>query len=63
MCKDFVVSPLQVYEARYYGADAILLMLSVLDDKTYKKCEEAAQRLNLDIILRNPYGRRSPARK
>jgi indole-3-glycerol phosphate synthase/phosphoribosylanthranilate isomerase len=50
LCKDIIVSPLQVYEARYYGADAILLMLSVIDDKTYKKCEEVARKLDMDII-------------
>ena len=35
--KDFFVNEYQVYLARYYNADAILLMLSVLDDETYKK--------------------------
>jgi len=50
LCKDVVVSPLQVYEARYYGADAVLLMLSVLSDEEYKKCEEVARKLNMDII-------------
>ena len=50
LCKDIVVSPLQVYEARHYGADAVLLMLSVLDDQTYKKCEEVALKLKMDII-------------
>lgn len=50
LCKDIVVSPLQVYEARYYGADAVLLMLSVLDDATYKQCEQAAKLLNMNII-------------
>ena len=33
LCKDFFISTYQVYEARYYGADAILLMLSVLNDE------------------------------
>lgn len=50
LCKDVVVGPEQVFEARNYGADAVLLMLSVLDDKTYKICEAAAQSLNMDII-------------
>lgn len=50
LCKDVVVSPLQVYEARYYGADAVLLMLSVLDDATYKHCEKLAEELHMNII-------------
>ncbi len=33
--KDFFVDSYQVYLARYYGADAILLMLSVLSDEEY----------------------------
>jgi indole-3-glycerol phosphate synthase/phosphoribosylanthranilate isomerase len=50
LCKDVVVSPLQVYEARYHGADALLLMLSVLDDKTYKQCADLAHELNMSVI-------------
>lgn len=42
LCKDFVVDPWQVWEARAAGADAILLMLSVLDDDGYRRCAAAA---------------------
>ena len=48
--KDFIVSPLQVFEARYFGADAVLLMLSVLDDKTYQACEKIARALNMSVL-------------
>lgn len=48
--KDFFVDPYQVYLARKYGADAILLMLSVLDDDEYKALERVADRYNLAII-------------
>ena len=41
--KDFVVDPYQVIEARAHGADAVLLMLSVLDDTGYRECAAAAQ--------------------
>ncbi len=51
MCKDFVVDPYQVFEARYYGADAILLMLSVLDGKTLSACLEACRLLGMDALV------------
>ncbi|MHB2017083.1 MAG: bifunctional indole-3-glycerol-phosphate synthase TrpC/phosphoribosylanthranilate isomerase TrpF [Candidatus Xenobia bacterium] len=50
LCKDFVLGPYQVVEARGHGADAVLLMLSVLDDATWRVCAEVAQRLNVDVL-------------
>ena len=50
LCKDFIVSPYQVYEARLHGADAVLLMLSVLEDTTYVACADAARKLSMDIL-------------
>jgi indole-3-glycerol phosphate synthase/phosphoribosylanthranilate isomerase len=50
LCKDFFVDEYQVYEARYHGADAILLMLSVLDDQQYLKLANIAKSLELDIL-------------
>ena len=37
LCKDFMISEYQVYLARYYQADAILLMLSVVNDETLSR--------------------------
>ncbi|MBU2977479.1 bifunctional indole-3-glycerol-phosphate synthase TrpC/phosphoribosylanthranilate isomerase TrpF [Alteromonas sp. C1M14] len=48
--KDFFINEYQVYLARYYQADAILLMLSVLDDATYSKLAAVADSLSLDIL-------------
>jgi len=48
--KDFFIDPYQVYLARYYGADAILLMLSVLNDDEYRELAEIAESLNLAIL-------------
>ncbi|MFT5757400.1 MAG: indole-3-glycerol phosphate synthase/phosphoribosylanthranilate isomerase [Alteromonadaceae bacterium] len=48
--KDFFIDVYQVYLARYYGADAILLMLSVLSDAQYKELAEVAERYNLAIL-------------
>ncbi|MFQ5535145.1 MAG: bifunctional indole-3-glycerol-phosphate synthase TrpC/phosphoribosylanthranilate isomerase TrpF [Sphingomonadales bacterium] len=50
LCKDVVVSPYQVYEARLHGADAVLLMLSVLDDDEYRTCAAIARRFDLDVV-------------
>lgn len=48
--KDFFIDPYQVHLARYYGADAILLMLSVLNDDQYLELAEIAQGYNLAIL-------------
>lgn len=50
LCKDFFISPYQVYLARFYGADAVLLMLSVLNDTEYNQLATIAQSLNMDIL-------------
>ena len=50
LCKDFFISEYQVYLARFYGADAILLMLSVLDDETYESLAKVAQQYDMDIL-------------
>ena len=50
LCKDFIIDPVQVHAARYFGADAILLMLSVLDDATYAALDAEAKRLGMDVL-------------
>lgn len=50
LCKDFIIDEVQVYAARYYGADAILLMLSVLDDATYNHLASLAGTLGMDVL-------------
>ena len=50
LCKDFFVDEYQVHLARYYDADAILLMLSVLTDEEYAKLAALADSYNLDIL-------------
>lgn len=50
LCKDFIVSEYQVYLARYSHADAILLMLSVIDDNTYRKLAKLAHQLGMGIL-------------
>ncbi|KHT64896.1 indole-3-glycerol phosphate synthase [Photobacterium gaetbulicola] len=50
LCKDFMIDTYQVYLARHYHADAILLMLSVLNDDEYRELAEVAEQLNLGIL-------------
>lgn len=51
LCKDFVVSPYQVVEARSHGADAVLIMLSVLDDGEAAACLAEAEALGMDALV------------
>ncbi|QOI11028.1 bifunctional indole-3-glycerol-phosphate synthase TrpC/phosphoribosylanthranilate isomerase TrpF [Blochmannia endosymbiont of Colobopsis nipponica] len=50
LCKDFIVSPWQIFFARLCQADAILLMLSILNDNDYKKLAQIAHNLNMGIL-------------
>ncbi|CAL4320949.1 bifunctional indole-3-glycerol-phosphate synthase TrpC/phosphoribosylanthranilate isomerase TrpF [Buchnera aphidicola] len=50
LCKDFIFDPYQIYLARYYQADAILLMLSVLNDEQYLYLSHISRKLNLGIL-------------
>lgn len=50
LCKDFMISEYQVYLARYYQADAILLMLSVVDDNTYRILADLAHSLGMGVL-------------
>ncbi|MGS0726830.1 bifunctional indole-3-glycerol-phosphate synthase TrpC/phosphoribosylanthranilate isomerase TrpF, partial [Shewanella sp. 0m-11] len=50
LCKDFFVDEYQVKLAAHQGADAILLMLSVLDDERYQALAAEAKKYQLDIL-------------
>ncbi|MDA9688140.1 indole-3-glycerol phosphate synthase TrpC [Gammaproteobacteria bacterium] len=49
--KDFIVDEYQIYESKLIGADCILLIASILNDKELKKFSEIAERLKLDYII------------
>jgi len=50
LCKDFIVEPYQIYLARYYQADACLLMLSVLNDEEYRQLSAVAHSLSMGVL-------------
>ncbi|CAM4145192.1 bifunctional indole-3-glycerol-phosphate synthase TrpC/phosphoribosylanthranilate isomerase TrpF [Pseudoalteromonas byunsanensis] len=50
ICKDFFIDEYQVYLARLHGGDAILLMLSVLDDTQYTALATIAESLNMAVL-------------
>ncbi len=50
LCKDFFIDEYQVYLARYFGANAILLMLSVLNDEEYTTLNSLADKLNMSVL-------------
>nr|WP_314267800.1 bifunctional indole-3-glycerol-phosphate synthase TrpC/phosphoribosylanthranilate isomerase TrpF [uncultured Moellerella sp.] len=50
LCKDFIVDEYQIYLARHYQADAILLMLSVLSNQEYLALAAVANKLNMGIL-------------
>ena len=49
--KDFIVSEYQIREARAFGADAILLMASVLDAARLKGFHELALELGMEVLF------------
>ncbi|WP_260482993.1 bifunctional indole-3-glycerol-phosphate synthase TrpC/phosphoribosylanthranilate isomerase TrpF [Sphingomicrobium flavum] len=51
LAKDFIVDAAQVREARAHGADAVLCMLSVLDDGGARRVMEEAQALSMDVLV------------
>ena len=51
LAKDFVIDPRQVAEARIHGADAVLVMLSVLDDAAAAQIIAEARRFGMDALV------------
>ena len=51
LCKDFFIDTYQLHLAKYYGADAILVILACVDEKTANNLYEEALKLDLSVIL------------
>ena len=51
LCKDFFIDIYQVQLAKYYGADAILIILAGVDEKTADELYEEAEKLKMSVIV------------
>lgn len=49
--KDFIFDEYQVYEAKAYGADAILLICAILQKEKLQTLYDLAYRLNMHVVL------------
>lgn len=49
--KDFIIDAYQVYESRVMGADAILLIASILDDAQMREFESIARSLDMAVLV------------
>lgn len=51
LCKDIIITPYQIHEARANGADMILLFASVLDQQRLRSFIERAESLGMDALV------------
>src|SRR5215471_14549752 len=49
--KDFIFEEYQVYEARAFGADALLLMVNVLERENMKRLFNLSRELGMDVLF------------
>ena len=51
LCKDFILSPYQLFQARAAGADAVLLIAAILSDQDIRYLHKVARQLGLDCLV------------
>src|SRR5690606_5003838 len=51
LCKDFIIDPYQVYEARVLGADCVLLIVAALDDGQLAELAGLSLDLGMDVLV------------
>ncbi len=51
LCKDFFIDPFQLHLAKSYGADAILIILTAVNEKLADELYENALKLNMSVIV------------
>ncbi len=49
--KDFLLDPLQLHEARAYGADAVLLIAAALDANLLRDLQQEAETIGLECLV------------
>lgn len=49
--KDFIIDPYQIYEARSWGADCVLLIVSALDHGLMAELETCAHELGMGVLV------------
>lgn len=49
--KDFIIDELQVYESKLLGADIILLIAALLDEKRLKRFTRTAHELGMEVLV------------
>ncbi|PKN02150.1 MAG: indole-3-glycerol-phosphate synthase TrpC [Elusimicrobia bacterium HGW-Elusimicrobia-1] len=48
--KDFIVDIYQIFEARHFGADAVLLIKKILSDDEFRRLAETARSLKMSVL-------------
>jgi indole-3-glycerol phosphate synthase len=51
LCKDFIIYPYQIYLARSYGADAVLLIAAILSDQDLQYFVKIAKSLSMTPLI------------
>ena len=51
LCKDFILMPYQLYQARAAGADAVLLIAAILSDQDLQYLRKVASTLDLEVLV------------
>ena len=51
LCKDFIIDPYQIYQARYFGADAVLLITAILEPNDLRDLVKTAEGLSLSPVV------------
>lgn len=54
--KDFIIDPYQIYEARLWGADCVLLIVAALDPVLMAELEACAMELGMDVLVESHDG-------
>jgi indole-3-glycerol phosphate synthase len=49
--KDFILEPYQLYESRAWGADAVLLIVAILDDSELKELITVSHKLGMQCLV------------